>query len=209
MAISYPVSFPKVIREGVAISASEISLSMVTATSKTNSIFTFDERIQVSDGQRWRLSVSLPASLPRDQAKPWIAFLASLNGVEGTFYFSDHSELEPSGIGGGTPQVNNSGQTGSDLDIKGLIPDTLGILKAGDYFSINNNLYMALSDLDSNALGNGTLDIWPYITNAYADNTPIQFTEPTGTFRLERSNVALYRKFGASMHQINFNAMSI
>lgn len=181
---------------------------MITSNSKSSSIFTLDEKIQVNDGQRWSLSVSLPA-LERKSAKPWIAFLASLNGIEGTFLFRDCSESQPLGTGNGSPMVNGADQVGKTINLSGLFPSESGVLKAGDYFSINNNLYVALNDLDSDSNGEGSLDLWPNIKTSYADGTLLDFVDAQGTFRLTKSAVPLFQKSLGDIYNINFTAVSV
>lgn len=156
-------------------------------------------------GDAWRLEVGFPP-LEREDAAPWYAFLASLRGRKGTFLFGPVTMGTPLGAGAGvsTPAVNGAGQSGETLITDGWTNSTL-VLKKGDLFSIDNRLYMVLSDATTNGSGEVTLDIWPTL-RTHADNALLTTVNPVGTWRLA-SNVLLATEVpDTEFHNISFEA---
>lgn len=149
--------------------------------------FDLSEQVQRHAGERWRLSVNLPA-MKRPQAEEWIGFLVSLNGMEGTFLQGDPAGATPRGIASGTPLVDGAAQTGPVLDTKGWTASQTGILKRGDWLQLGSassaRLHKVLADADSDGAGLAALDIWPRLRASPADSDPIAVTGTVGVFRL-------------------------
>jgi hypothetical protein len=53
------------------------------------------------------------------------------------------------------------------------------ILKAGDYFTIGEELKIATADLISNSSGIGTINFTPPLRSAYPISTPVKINDPT------------------------------
>jgi hypothetical protein len=88
----------------------------------------------------------------------------------------------------GTPVVNGASQTGDELAIDGLPVSATGYLKAGDYIQLgtgtSSQLYKVLDDVDSNASGEATLQIWPDLRSSPADGATVVVANAKGLFQL-------------------------
>ena len=206
MAISYPLSLPTV--SGIA----QINLRAVNAVGISESPFTFKQQIIEHSGQRWEADVSMPP-MQRENAERWISFLVSLNGVRGTFLLGDPNAATPRGSASttpGTPVVNGAGQTGDSLTIDGCPNNATGYLKAGDYIQLGGGssatLHKVLSDVDTNGIGQASLDLWPYIRNAPADDSTVVVSNAKGLFRLG-SNQTDWSINQAAIYGITFSAL--
>lgn len=152
---------------------------------RSRSPFTFAEKLFVWPAEGWEIVVSLPRIKSREVAYAWEAAFLALNGAENTFYFSDPLNTRALGVGTGTPLVNGADQTGSALITDGWTANTIDILKAGDWLSIDDKLYRTTASVDSDATGAATLSLWPKIRTAPADNAAISLgADARGTFRL-------------------------
>jgi hypothetical protein len=153
--------------------------------------------------------------MSRADAEEWISFLLKLNGQYGTFLLGDPNGATPRGSAAstpGTPVVNGSGQTGGELSIDGLPTSATGYLKAGDYIQLGSGtalqLYKVLNDVDSNASGQATLDIWPNLRNSPQDGSTVIVSNAKGAFRLSSNETAFtiteFTKYG-----ITFGAVEV
>ena len=116
------------------------------------------------------------------EAKAWQAALYSLNGGTGTFYLSDTVGSAGLGTVSGTPLVNGSSQTGTDLITDGW--GTGDNVYAGDWISIDNQLYTILEDVTESS-GSMILTLWPEVSSP-ADNAAISYgADAKGVFRLD------------------------
>ena len=181
MAITYPLSLPSHKKP------SNITFRAVNTVGITQSPFTYAQQAVAHSGQRWECDVTLP-QMSRADAEQWIAFLVSLRGQFGTFTLGDPTGASPRGSAGGTPLVNGASQTGGTLNIDGCTASQTGWLKAGDYIQLGTagtaTLHKVLADADSNVSGEVSLDIWPYIRTAPADDASVTLTNTVGRFRL-------------------------
>lgn len=144
---------------------------------------------QVQEFQEWwEGEISLPPLDTTVKQDTWLAFLASLRGITGTFLFGDPIKTSVRGIGTGTPLVKGASQTGKELITDGWTTSQTGILLAGDYIQIgtgtSTRLHRLTQDANSDGSGNATLDIFPRLREAPADNAVITLTNCKGTFRL-------------------------
>jgi len=190
MAITYPLTLPttKNIRA--------IRLTAKNAVGVSTSPFTYTQQVYKHQGQRWQAEVSLPA-MTRAEAEEWFSFLVKLNGQYGTLLLGDpHSA--PRGSASetpGTPVVNGASQTGSELAIDGLPASATGYLKAGDYIQLGAGstakLHKVLNDVDSNASGQATLDIWPDLRSSPTDGSTVVISNAVGVFRLASNEIGV------------------
>ena len=108
------------------------------------------------------------------------------------------------------PYVNGAGQTGSSLSIDGASPNELGYLIAGDYIQLGSDgtstLHKVLTNVDTNNLGQGTIELWPSIRTAPADNATITLANPSGKFRLS-NNTASWEINNISSYGITFDCV--
>lgn len=207
MAITYPLAFPTV------TVPKRISLRAVNVVAVSASPFTLRQQVVAHQGQRWEADVSLPP-MRRTNAEQWVAFLLSLRGQLGTFLMSPFPCKARGGAGTapGTPLVNGAGQTGGTLNLDGAPASVAGYLKAGDFIQLGSGsgakLHKVLADANSSAGGAVSVDIWPFITTAPADNSAIVVSSPSGLFRLA-SNSQSWDIDDAAMYGISFSAIGV
>ena len=206
MAISYPLSLPTV--TGIR----SVTFRTVNAVSVSRSPFTFKEQVFSHVGQRLEADVSLPP-MKRADAEVWISFLLSLKGQTGTFLLGDPLNATPQGSAkdtAGTPLVNGADQTGDSLTIDGLPVSTTGYLKAGDYIQLgaasSAKLYKVLNDVDTDGSGQASLDLYPSIRTAPADDAPVTVSNAVGVFRLA-SNETSWSISEASIYGLTFGCI--
>ena len=136
------------------------------------------------------------------------AFLVSLKGQEGSFLTTDPDREFPSTFvtgavtadsttvtadndiitvdSSGFPGngfVNGSNQVGTIINVNGF-PVTSTILKEGDLFQIETQLYMVLLDVVTNASGEATICFEPAIRTSPANNATVITTRPKMVARL-------------------------
>jgi hypothetical protein len=153
-----------------------------------HSISELDGTVQtvVLPGAFWRCTVSYP-TLNSTRWRALEAFLASLEGAGGRFYFGPQQAKTPVGAAGGTPLVNGASQTGSSLITDGW-PASTAILKAGDYFhfdvSTKRELKIVTADVSSNVSGQATISFKPPIRQSPSDNAAIVTSSPSCTMMM-------------------------
>jgi hypothetical protein len=206
MAESYPLALPTV--TGIA----QVRLIARDVVAISASPFTFTQQTFRHQGQRWEADISLPP-LARADADVWASFLLRLRGQHGTFLLGDPSAATPRGsasITPGTPLVNGASQTGDELDIDGLPNSVNGYLKAGDYIQLGSaasaTLHKVLEDVNSNASGEATLNLWPGVKTAPSNNAAITVINAKGVFRLA-ANETSWDINNASIYGITFGAV--
>jgi len=80
-------------------------------------------------------------------------------------------------------------QTGRTLYITGHVASITATLKAGDKFTVNNELKMITADADSDAWGNVTLTFEPPLRAIPTDGAAITYESPTAIFMLDSDSV--------------------
>lgn len=205
MAITYPLSHPT----NVGFASASMTAKSVVGVSR--SPFTGAQQVQKHQGQWWEFQASLPP-MTRATAEEWVAFLLSLNGMQGTFLLGDPLGTTARGIATGTPLVKGASQTGNSLITDGWTASQTGILKAGDYFqlgsSTSSKLYKVLNDANSDGSGDATFDIWPNINTAVSDNTALTVASAKGLFRLA-DNEMRWDLQQAQQYGIAFSAIGV
>lgn len=189
-----------------------VTFRMVSANSITQSPFTFKQQVLEHPGRRWDVDVTIPPTRIAENARPWLAWLAKLDGSLNTFSLGDPLGATPRGVGGGTPLVNGAGQTGASLNVDGGPVSTTGWLLEGDYVQLGTGsdarLYMVTGDVDTDAGGAATLPLWPSITSAPSDNAAVTISNTVGAFRLA-SNVSTWSANEASVYGIQFSGVGV
>ena len=176
MAISYPILMPVLATGGSIIK--NYTLRMVEKIGVSESPFTFKQQLQDYGAMRWELEFTT-VPLYGEDARNMRGFLQSLRGRLGSFYFY-------------TPQTLTNQY---ELTSAGFIGDTeieVGLSSGypqhnftrGTYFSIDNRLYMALDNKDSN----GDVEITPRLRHNLNTGTNIITTNPIGIFRLNNND---------------------
>ena len=184
-----PISYPRVLPTHTGIR--QITLRAVNVTALSESVFTLRQQVFKHSGERWEAEVTLP-QMARSDAEQWVAWLLSMRGREGTFLLGDPLGATPRGSAGGTPRVNGASQTGDSISIDGCTASQTGWLKAGDYIQLGSgagsSLHKVLQDVSSNGAGQATIDVWPSIRTAPADNSTVVVSASKGVFRLATSS---------------------
>ena len=141
--------------------------------------------IQVSEltGARWYATFNLPP-MKKENSLEYIGFLQRLQGRVHSFFGYDANHRSPSGtIAGSTLLVNGASQTGTSLILDGAQASTT-VLKAGDFFSVNNELKMVTVDATSDSSGDVTVNFVPSLRSSPSDDAVITTTNPVCTMKL-------------------------
>ena len=181
MAISYPLALP------TATGIKSVTISPISIVGITRSIYTLEEQVQAHPGQAWQANINLP-TMNEINAQAWIAFLLSLNGVQGTFLMSDPTGALPRGAASSnrnpSPLVDGTGQVGNSLDINNCPSSITNYLKRGDYIQLDYGYHRLLEDVNTNASGEADLSIWPNLRRSPADNESVRTINSVGIWRL-------------------------
>ena len=206
MAESYPLTFPT--QTGVT----SVEITATDVVSISESPFTFSQQVVRHAGARWSATITIPP-VKRSDSEYWNAFLLRLRGQFGTFLLGDPNAATPRGSAAttaGTPVVNGASQTGNELAIDGLPASATGYLKAGDYIQLGSGstarLYKVLEDVDTNASGEATLNLWPDLRSSPADDAAVVVSNAKGLFRMA-TNDATWTINNAGFYSISFAAV--
>ena len=165
--------------------------------------------IQVSEltGARWYATFNLPP-MKKDNALEYIGFLQRLQGRVHSFYGYDANHRSPSGtIAGSTLLVNGASQTGTSLVLDGGANSTL-VLKAGDFFSVNNELKMVTADATTDGSGDVTVNFVPSLRSSPSDDASITTTNPVCTMKLTGDSTT-YSINSSTIYGISFTGLEV
>jgi hypothetical protein len=187
MALTYPLSMP------ATRAPRRMRIDMDSVVGVQPAPLTLEQTIYVWQGDVWHGMLEW-GEMNRSDAAAVIAFLAALNGSEGTFLAGDPLAATPLGTWGGTPLLNGAHAAGiKTLTVDGFTAAATG--KAGDYIQFGSGsttrLHMVVQDFTADGSGQATLEIWPRLRAALADNTPVVKSATQGLWRLA-SNVRGY-----------------
>ena len=108
------------------------------------------------------------------------------------------------------PFVNGASQIGDTLVIDGCSPSVTGFLMPGDYIQLgaasSTTLHKVLTQVDTDSVGGATLDIWPNIRTAPADNAAVVVANTKGLFRL-KDNITQWQINDISSYGITFDCV--
>ena len=154
-----------------SVGIQSMTMRLRSATAISQSPFTYDQQVYQHQGVRWEAEVQLPP-MKRSQAKQLEAFFASLRGQANTFTLGNplHDTTATGSI--------VSGSVGATT-----VTGTLTGAVDGDYFEVDGALYI-VTDIDS-----ASFDIMPPLRNAIVSSTPLQFSLPTGNWRLATNEI--------------------
>lgn len=180
MALTYPLALP------TTRAPRRIRIDMSSAVGLQPSPLSLEQTVYVWQGDLWEGMLEWGAMGIAD-AGPVKAFLAALNGTEGTFLAGDPMLATPQGSWAGTPLLNGAHVAGAKtLAVKGFSAAATG--KAGDYLQFGSGsstrLHMVVVDFTADGAGAATLEIWPRLRAAYANNTALVKTGTQGLWRL-------------------------
>ena len=158
-------------------------------------------------GARWYLTINY-APMKRADAQVVIAFLTKLRGRVNSLNGFDPNATSPLGdVSGSTLLVNGASQTGNSLICDGAEASTL-VLKAGDYFEVNNELKMVTDDATSDASGDVTINFSPSLRSSPSDDASITTTNPNCEMKLVDDNVTWSQSVG-DIYNISFSGIEV
>ena len=203
MAITFPLALP------ITPGFKRFSLIYDSVVAMSASPFTSQQQVQPRQAEMWKFQATLPL-MTRAVAEPWLAFFASLNGLEGTFLAGDSTGKSLLGSGAGTPLVKGASQVGKVLLTDGWTPNQTGVFLAGDYFQLGSGVltrfHKLLKDVDSDGAGDATLDFFPRLRESPADDEALVLVNTRGTFRLAE-NALIVPVDEAKLYGFGFKAM--
>ena len=144
------------------------------------------------DGQRFKLTLRFPV-MTRTEFAPIIAFIMKQRSQLESFTYTPATMEDTLGSASTTISTNGAVSAGATTaSVDGMTVSTNGILKAGDFFRFTGQtkVYMAVSDLNSNASGAGTLTFEPPLRTAVSDNTVIIYNNVDFTVGLTSDTVS-------------------
>jgi len=203
MTISYPLVLPSGNR------VREIAIRPMSAVSSTRSPFTFEQQVYVHQGQMWQASVAL-IPMKRVDAAPWRAFFLALNIREGTFLMGQPVETGPQGTWAGAPKVLGAHAAGvMSIAMDGFSAGAT--VKGGDQFQTGSGATAHLHEVSQDATADGsgllTLEIWPRLRAALADNDTFVTSSPKGLWRLDMDEAEWVYTLGQLYRGISFSAI--
>lgn len=205
MSISYPLALP------ATNTIRSIELRTVNAVAYSRSPFTFAGQAHEYAGKMWQADITLKP-MRRSDAEKWITWLISLKGQLGTFYLGDPLGCTPQGSGrdSDTVLVDGAVTSGNTIAIDSAPVSTTDFLKAGDYMQIGSGtsrqLFKVLNDVDTDATGSATVDVWPNVRTSISNNAAVTLESAQGVFRLA-SNETSWSVNEASIYGITFGAV--
>jgi hypothetical protein len=181
MAISYPLNLP------AGNWFRELSFMAASAVTRERSPFTFESQDYVHQGQIWRAE-GIVKPLRRPDAAIWRGFFLSLNIREGTFMMGHPVETSPIGTWAGSPKVLGAQAAGvTSIPMDGFT--AAATVKAGDRFQTGGGSTAHLHEVTQDAVADGsgllTLEIWPRLRAALADNDTFITSSPKGLWQLD------------------------
>lgn len=158
------------------MSRADITLSRIDF--ETRSIFNSKRQVLAyPSGSAWRLSCDF-VPMTDMQAGEWRAFFARMRGRQNWFQCPVPQYYGPTtGYTGPAGTVSGAGQVGHSLNVTGLTPST-PILRAGDFFTVNNQLKMAVENASSNGSGNATFTFEPALRGSPANGAALNLSNP-------------------------------
>lgn len=196
---SFPINIP------TNVNIHTFKLTPVSAVVMNASPYSGHQQVQSFQGEWWEASVSLPL-MNREEAEEWMSFLMLLRSSSNTFMMGDPEGATPRGTPTGTILVNGASQTGTALDLKGFTASATSVFKAGDYIQIGTNLYKVLTDTDADGSGNATVEIFPRVRTAHADEASVTTSSAKGIWRLKPGSTAFTSGFDG-MFSISFDCV--
>ena len=203
MAITFPLDLP------TAGDVVNMTVRAGSTVGQSESIFTKSRQTYVHQAEWWELDLEI-SPMFRADGEEWAGFLASLNGLEGTFLAGDAAGTVARGIATGTPLVKGASQTGKTLLTDGWTASQTGILLRGDWLQLGTgasaHLHKMAQDADSDVSGNATLEIWPRLRSSPADDAAIVVSSAKGLWRLP-DNRRGWSIGGGGLYTVQFSAV--
>lgn len=173
---------------------SDVQLTVSDTVGRTLSLFTGQtKRFAWPGADQWSGTVTLPP-LTRIQSAQWTSFLMQLRGMTNAFMLANPLAMTPQGSPQGTPVANTAGATGNNaamtttLFTRGWKPNTFRLLLPGDNIQVGFRLHQVLDQVNSDASGDASINIFPSLREVPVDGSPIIMKNPAGLFRLAKND---------------------
>ena len=192
----------------------EITIPTISQNAATMGLQRADNALDLMNGREvitefaqavWIYQFAL-VTQTRDQGMQWSGPLARLSRI------SNHFKAGPPGYTGAsynatTLQVDGAGQLGFALNIKNAQANTR-VLKTGEYFEVNGELKIVVSDCISNGSGLAVLQFEPPLRASPASNANLNTQTPKAKFRLAspRADWSIQLK---KYHSISINCIEV
>lgn len=160
------------------------------------------------DGARWSATYVLSPGGRADVAEIQ-AFLMKLRGRANSFNAYDPDAKTVRGNASGTIRVNGGSQTGSTLDIDGMVAGTANVFLPGDYFSVNGELKMVTEAVDADSNGEGTVSFEPPLRASPTNNDPLDYTQATCKMILTSDDMASWSVNQFGIYDISFSGLEV
>lgn len=130
----------------------------------------------------WRYGINL-VTQTYEQGQAWTAALVQLARMGNTFKASPPGFEGALYSGGGPLLVNGLPPSSNSLNCDGA-DNNVTVLRAGEFFEVNGELKLVVSDAESNGAGQLTVTFEPPLREAPPDNDPLDISTPKAEFRL-------------------------
>ncbi|QCJ70441.1 hypothetical protein [Providencia heimbachae] len=162
------------------IAPSTMNWLLVSNSQTFTSVFTGSVQTVRFPGSRWRCVLTFN-NLAENISRELEVLMAQLDGESGRVKISNWIR---SGLSGkGAPVVSMANQTGSVLQTKGWLANSI-VLRKGDYITVSNELKMVTNNIISDKEGNAQIPISPTLRNSPSINEKIETIKPYGIFKL-------------------------
>lgn len=180
---------------------------LVRANNTMRSKFTGQRQVIVYPFAVWVLQGKLIEYPEGTEARDIRAFLALLDGQANTFQFPVPGYLAPSGGYAGNAQINAIAASNSlTVSLKGL-PINSTPLKKGEYFTVNGELKLLTTDVNTDGAGIGNATFKPGLRAAVAVNDIVTLQNPYCIMASIDEDAATWGLGPPVKHDFDFNAM--
>lgn len=135
-------------------------------------------------GARWSVSMTFTNRTGR-AAWALQATISKLAGRAGRFYVTPVDWEARLGNASGTGLVAANTSGGTSIPTDGWPADVENLFYAGSYFEVNGELKLVTADVDTDGLGQATIEFVPPLRKAVTDGMQIRYIEPRATMMLE------------------------
>jgi hypothetical protein len=165
------------------LAATSIAWKMESNHGFAESPFSGQTQAQRGQLERWSFVMSI-RRLSRREAQVAQGFFMMLEGPFGVFRMPDPAARIPLGKATGTPILATAAAPGDrTISVSGFTPNVPGILKAGDWIQLGDQLAKVRTDVASSATGTATISLWPKVMKTVPISTALIVRNATGLFR--------------------------
>lgn len=179
---TYPLSFP-----AKAVAREKLQLNFRQAAMESPHTFAFQA---VNTAAQWVLEVTWPR-MGHAQAQVIQGWVNSLKGQVGTFRYSPRSSVD-STLTGRSLTIPAYGYA-ETARMSGWGANAATGLSVGQFFSLGDQLLQITSaPVNADASGQVLIEFQPMLRKTYAASTTVNFTAPSGVFRLVSADSPTY-----------------